>query len=469
MVAHAMFARMKKKPWGGRFKRKENPLMEHFNSSLHFDKKLFKQDLEGSLSHVHVLEKIGALNTLEHQKIAKGLKKIGQEISSGKFVFSEVDEDIHMAIEKRLHLLIGDVAGKLHTARSRNDQVAVDTKLLVREHTQNVLVKIKSLQSIFVNLAEKNLTTIMPGYTHLQRAQPILLAHYLLAYFEMLERDFSRFFDNLIRSDQCPLGAGALAGSPFPLNRKWVAKNLSFGDVTHNSLDSVSDRDFVLDFLGAASVLMMHLSRLSEELILWSSQEFHFVTLPQGFCTGSSIMPQKVNPDAPELIRGKTGRVYGNLLSLLTTMKSLPLAYNKDMQEDKEPLFDSVKTVETCLDVLIQMLPGVEFHEDSMIKATKEGFLLATDFADYLAKKGIPFRQAHEIVGNLVQHAVKKNRYLEDFDLATLKKFSKKFEKDVFKTVSLKNSVNARKTEGGTAKSSVENEIKRAKTLLRLK
>lgn len=460
MAAHAMFARMKKKI---------APLMEGFNSSLHFDKKLYQQDLSGSLSHVQMLQKIGAISTLECQKITDGLKKIDQEISSGKFVFSAADEDIHMAIEKRLHLLIGDVAGKLHTARSRNDQVAVDTKLFVREHTQEVLIKIKSLQSIFVMLAEKNLNTILPGYTHLQRAQPILLAHHLLAYFEMLERDASRFLDNLIRSDQCPLGAGALAGSPFLLDRKWVAKNLAFGDVTHNSLDSVSDRDFVLDFLSAASILMMHLSRLSEEFILWSSQEFHFVTLPQGFCTGSSIMPQKVNPDAPELIRGKTGRVYGNLLSLLTTMKSLPLAYNKDMQEDKEPLFDSVETIEICLEVLIQMLPGVEFHENNMMRATKEGFLLATDFADYLAKKGIPFRQAHEIVGNLVQHAVKKNCYLEDFDLNTLKKFSKKFEKDVFTTVSLKNSVNARKTEGGTAKSCVEKEIKRAKSMLRLK
>lgn len=464
-----MFTRMKKKPWGGRFQLKEDPLMEHFNSSLHFDQKLSKQDLLGSLSHVRMLEKIGVITTAECQKIAEGLKKISQEISSGKFVFSAADEDIHMSIEKRLHVLIGDVAGKLHTARSRNDQVAVDAKLFVREHSQGVLKKIRSLQSIFVNLAEKNLSTLMPGYTHLQRAQPILLAHHLLAYFEMLERDFSRFSDNLTRLNQCPLGAGALAGSPFPINRKWLADDLSFADVTHNSLDSVSDRDFVLDFLSAASVLMMHLSRLSEELILWSSQEFRFVTLPQGFCTGSSIMPQKVNPDAPELIRGKTGRVYGNLISLLTTMKSLPLAYNKDMQEDKEPLFDSVETVEICLTVLIHMLPEIKFHQDNMLKATKEGFLLATDFADYLAQKGIPFRQAHEIVGKLVQHAVKTNHYLEDFDLDTLKKFSKKFDKDVFKTVSLKNSVNARKTEGGTAKSCVEQEIKRAKNILRLK
>jgi argininosuccinate lyase len=463
---HAITLRMTKKAWSGRFDQKESPLMEEFNASLGFDKRLYLQDITGSLAHAAMLKKIGLLSTIEHKKISGGLKQVKKLIDDGKFKFNLADEDIHMAIEAKLTKLIGPVGGKLHTARSRNDQVATDTRLFVREQNLLALQKLIALQKVIVKLAKKNLGTILPGYTHLQRAQPVLLSHHLLAYFEMLVRDFHRFSSNFQRLDQCPLGAGALAGSPIPIDRKNTAKALGFTEPTCNSMDTVSDRDFVLDYLSASSILMMHLSRLSEELIIWSSQEYGFITLPKGFCTGSSIMPQKVNPDAPELIRGKTGRVYGNLMALLTTMKSLPLAYNKDMQEDKEPLFDSADTINMCLDVLIQMLPGAKFNACKMQHATKEGFLLATDVADYLASKGIPFRKAHEVVGNLVQHCEVNNTYLEDLDLKTLKKFSSTFEKDVFKVLSIENSVNSRKSFGGTAISCVKKEIARAEKLL---
>lgn len=458
---------MTKKAWSGRFDAQENALMERFNASIHVDKRLYEEDIEGSLAQAAMLKKIGILKAGELKKIATGLKRVRDEIASGKFKFTNAQEDIHMAVESRLSEIIGPLAGKIHTARSRNDQVALDARMFVRKASGDTLLKIRALQNAFVGLAEKNLGAILPGYTHLQRAQPIFLSHHLLAYFEMLQRDFSRFADNLKRLDQCPLGAGALAGSPIPIDRAMTASELGFSEPTRNSLDTVADRDFALDYLTAAAILMTHLSRFSEELVLWNSQEFGFVILPEDFCTGSSMMPQKVNPDAPELIRGKTGRVYGNLVTLLTIMKGLPLAYNKDMQEDKEPLFDSVDTVATCLDVLIAMLPRTRFNSERMLAATKQGFVIATDLADYLAKKGLPFRHAHEVVGTLVRLAVKRGCGLEDLELPVLREHSKLFDDDVYETLSVSRSANVRVSMGGTALSCVKKEIARAKKVLK--
>ena len=458
---------MSKKAWAGRFTESENVLMEKFNASIGFDKRLYAHDITGSLAHARMLKKIGLLTAVELTKLEKGLNQVQTEIASGRFVFTESQEDIHMAVESRLREIIGPVAGKLHTARSRNDQVALDTRLFVRDQTEAVLGRLNLLRKAFVDLAEKHQKTVMPGYTHLQRAQPILVAHHLLAYFEMLTRDVDRFAGNLKRLDQCPLGSGALAGSPIPVDRQMTAKTLGFTEPTHNSLDSVSDRDFVLDYLSGASLLMMHLSRFAEELVLWNSQEFGFVTLPQGFCTGSSMMPQKVNPDAPELIRGKTGRVYGHLLSLLATMKGLPLAYNKDMQEDKEALFDAVDTVNLCLDVLIALIPSLEFNTERLTEALRRGFVLATDVADYLARKGLAFREAHEVVGGLVREALQAGRVLEDYSLVEFKKHSSYFANDIFKVLDVMACVNARASLGGTALSSVKTELKHARRLLR--
>jgi argininosuccinate lyase len=462
-------AKSSKKAWSGRIAAAEHPLMERFNASIGFDFRLYREDIAGSLTHAGMLREIGLLSTPEHDRIAQGLKQVEKEIESGDFKPAAACEDIHMAVESRLTQLIGALGGKLHTARSRNDQVALDTRLFVRAQNRVVIERLTALQDVMVGLARKNQGVILPGYTHLQRAQPVLLAHHLLAYFEMFERDVSRFADALARLDQCPLGAGALAGSPIAINREVVAKALGFTAPTHNSLDSVSDRDFVLDFLASAAILMMHLSRLCEELVLWSSQEFGFARLPEGFCTGSSMMPQKVNPDAPELIRGKSGRVFGHLVALLTVMKGLPLAYNKDMQEDKEALFDAADTTRDCLDVLIQMLPGIQFDAGRMRQALQEGFLLATDLADYLVGKGLPFREAHAVVGGLVRRAIEQGCGLENLDLKTLKKFSNCFQADVSGVLSVTASVDARRSFGGTAGARVKAEIKRAERILRIR
>jgi len=365
-----------------------------------------------------------------------------------------------MAIEKRLIEKTGPVGGKLHTARSRNDQVALDVRLYLRDEVKETQGLIRGLQQSLVDVAKKNLGCIMPGYTHLQRAQPILFSHHLLAYYEMLKRDYERFEDCFKRVNVMPLGAGALAGSPYPLDRDFVAKELGFSKPTDNSLDSVSDRDFCIEFCGAASIIMMHLSRLSEELILWSSQEFGFVELSDAFSTGSSIMPQKKNPDVPELVRGKTGRVYGNLLSLLTTMKALPLAYNKDMQEDKEALFDTIDTVKDCLKVFPPMLQMMQINKQRMLDATKKGFLTATDVADYLVKKGVPFRESHHIVGRIVAYCIKNKKVLEDLPLREWKGFSKVFDDRIKKVISVESSVNSRKLKGGTALESVKKRLK---------
>lgn len=447
------------KAWGGRFSERTAALMERFNASIPFDCTLALYDVEGSLAHAQMLAKIGVLTARELVKIERGLKTIAREIADGRYVFDIADEDIHMSVERRLTALIGPLGGKLHTARSRNDQVALDVKLYCRAFLKRWSQKTAELIATLTDLAAHHSKTILPGYTHLQRAQPILLAHHLLAYAWMSARDLSRIQSMEPRLTISPLGAGALAGTTLPIDRHFVAQHLGFNGVTPNSLDTVSDRDFVLEILSTASIQMMHFSRLCEELVLWSSQEFGFVTLPQGFCTGSSMMPQKVNPDAPELIRGKTGRVYGNLMALLTTMKGLPLAYNKDMQEDKEPLFDTVDTLDICLDVLLAMLPDIQFNTDKMQAATAEGFVLATDVADYLVQKGLPFRDAHAVVGALVQYCLSHRTVLEKLSLDELRRHSPLFKGDIADVLSAESSVSKRKSAGGTAPEEVKKQI----------
>lgn len=458
---------IQKKAWSGRFETSSHILLEKFNASLSFDKRLYSEDILGSKIHAEMLCKIGVLTKAEEATLQKGLDEIKKEIETGKFVFSDHLEDIHMAIETRLTEKIGPLGGKLHTARSRNDQVALDLKLYARTQADLLVLKISSLQKAFVDLAEKKGFIPMPGYTHLQRGQPVLLAHHLLAYVEMLERDKSRLRGARRRLNTCPLGSGALAGSPFPLDRHFVAKKLMFDDVTHNSLDAVSDRDFVAELLFDASLVLTHLSRFSEELVLWCTQEFGFVELPEGFCTGSSMMPQKKNPDVPELIRGKTGRVYGALVSILTLLKGLPLAYNKDLQEDKEPFFDAMDTLHNVIDILIAMVPGLNFSEVKMKKALEEGFLLATDVADYLASKKVPFRKAHEISGQIVRYCLEHKTTLEKLKISDYKKFSKVFEKDLGDWLNVKKAVNRRSVVGGPAEARVREEIKRLSALVR--
>src|SRR3989338_2619710 len=394
------------KPWSGRFTQKTDKLVEEFNASISFDKRLYKHDIIGSIAHARMLAKVGIIKKREAERIISGLKAIEKEIEAGKFRFTSDMEDIHMAIEKRLIEKTGPVGGKLHTARSRNDQVALDVRLYLRDEVKETQGLIRGLQQSLVDVAKKNLGCIMPGYTHLQRAQPILFSHHLLAYYEMLKRDFERLDDCFKRINVMPLGSGALAGSPYPLNREFVAKELGFTGVTDNSLDAVSDRDFCIEFCSAAAILMMHLSRLSEEMILWSSSEFGFIELSDAFSTGSSLMPQKKNPDVPELMRGKTGRVYGSLMGLLTVMKGLPLAYNKDTQEDKEGVFDSVETAELSLEILREALRTMTIKPHNMARACKLGHLSATDLADYLVEHcGVPFREAHHITGRAVARA----------------------------------------------------------------
>lgn len=440
--------------------------MESFNASLTFDRKMFEEDIQGSQVHAKMLNKIGVLSDSEFKQIDKGLIEILEEMKKGNFVWDLKDEDIHMAVESRLTEKIGSLGGKLHTARSRNDQVALDLRLYCRKKLGELNQTVVGLQKVLIALAETNGFIPLPGYTHLQRAQAVLFGHHLMAYFEMLQRDRLRIADALKRTNICPLGSGALAGSTFPVDRELIARELGFADVTHNSLDAVSDRDFVAEIIFVVSLIMVHLSRFSEELILWSSQEFGFVTLPQEFCTGSSMMPQKMNPDAPELIRGKTGRVFGDLMAILTTLKGLPLAYNKDLQEDKEALFDALETVEGCLAVLIRMLPQIEIHPERMKKATEDGFLLATDLADYLASKGMEFRSAHEVVGKIVNDCIDQKTVLEKISLKELKKFSPVFDEDVSAWLDVGASIDRRKSVGGTATERVREEIKRAKKII---
>lgn len=439
---------MMKKLWGGRFSKDTDKLVEDFHSSISFDQKLYYWDITGSMAHARMLGKIGVLTLDEAEQIIKGLEEILHEIEAGKVTFDPAAEDIHMNVEILLTEKIGAVGKKLHTGRSRNDQVAVDVRMYLRHEMEHIHGQLLDLLETLAELAEKNAKTIMPGYTHLQRAQPISFGHHLLAYAEMIKRDITRLEDNHSRADVMPLGSGALAGTTFPLDREMVAKELGFSHVCLNSLDGVSDRDFIVEFMADASICMMHLSRLCEEIILWSSQEFHFIDLDDAYSTGSSIMPQKKNPDVAELMRGKTGRVYGNLMGILTVMKGLPLAYNKDMQEDKEGLFDTVETWEKCLLVLIPMLKTMKVREADMLNAAKGGFTNATDFADYLVRQGVPFRDAHAVVGQAVAYCLDKNKALDDLSLEEFRAFSPLINDDIYEAISVYTCVAKRNTIG---------------------
>jgi argininosuccinate lyase len=454
------------KLWAGRFKEKTGKAVESFTSSLSFDTRLWKYDIEGSIAHVRMLGKQKIIPKKDAELIIKGLDEIKSEIQAGKFRFLDSLEDVHMNIEHALIKKIGPAGGKIHTARSRNDQVTLDLRLFLRDEISEILKLIRDFQRVIVAAAEKNIDMVMPGYTHLQRAQPVLLSHHLLAYFEMLERDRERFEGCLKRVNVLPLGSAALAGTTLPVDRKYVARVLKFPAISANSIDTVSDRDFVVEFISTSSILMIHLSRLSEEIIIWNSDEFGFVELPDAFTTGSSIMPQKKNPDVLELTRGKTGRVYGHLMSILTVMKALPLSYNRDMQEDKEPVFDTVDTLKSCLYVLTKLLPEVRFKKKNMEKAAVSGFLTATDLAEYLVRKGIPFREAHTMTGKIVKYCIEKGKVLTDLNLKDLKRFSKLFDQDVFHYIALETSVEGKDSFGGTSKKMVRVRIKKIKSSL---
>jgi argininosuccinate lyase len=457
---------MSDKLWAGRFTLPTDAFVEEFTASINFDRRLYRYDILGSITHAAMLARQGIITAEEAGTITRGLNDILAEIEGGRFVFSVAREDIHMNIEARLIEMIGPVGGKLHTARSRNDQVALDVRLYLRDEVDAIAQALRELQSALLDQAEGNLDVIMPGYTHLQTAQPVLFAHHMLAYVEMLARDAGRLHDLRRRLNLLPLGAGALAGTTFPIDREWVAAQLGFAGVTRNSLDTVSDRDFALEFCSFAAILMMHLSRLSEELILWSSADFAFIDLSDGFCTGSSIMPQKKNPDVPELVRGKTGRVYGNLVSLMTLMKSLPLAYNKDMQEDKEPLFDTIDTLRGSLKVFAAMIAAMTIRAGQMKSAAGRGFSTATDIADYLVRKGLPFRSAHEVVGKTVRYCIETGKDIPALTLEEFRRFSADIGPDIYDYVTLEASVNARRATGGTARAAVEQELARARRLL---
>ena len=452
--------------WGGRFSEQTDAFVEAFTASVQFDQRMYKQDIAGSRAHAKMLNKIAVLSDEDLTAILSGLDTVEQEIGQGKFDWSIAREDVHMNIEARLTDLIGDAGKRLHTGRSRNDQVATDIRLYLREQIEFIINEIRRLQHGILAVAERETDTIMPGFTHLQVAQPVTFGHHVMAWFEMLNRDASRFTDCQRRMNMSPLGAAALAGTSFPIDREFTATELGFSAPTQNSLDSVSDRDFAIEFCADAAILLVHLSRMSEELVIWSSAQFDFIELPDRFCTGSSIMPQKKNPDVPELVRGKTGRVNGHLVSLLTLMKSQPLAYNKDNQEDKEPLFDTVDTVLGCLRAFADMVPAIICKHDNMYRAAKQGFSTATDLADYLVRKNLPFRDAHEVVGKAVAMGVSSEKDLSELTLAELQQFSDKIEADVFEVLTLEGSVGSRNHVGGTAPEQVKKAIARAQTEL---
>ncbi|MCD8007390.1 MAG: argininosuccinate lyase [Clostridiales bacterium] len=447
------------KLWAGRFQKETNTLVNDFNASIGFDARLYQQDITGSIAHATMLGEQGIISQEDADEIITGLKAILADIEEGGVEFSLDNEDIHMNIETILTQRIGDAGKRLHTGRSRNDQVAVDFRLFVKEEIPVIIGQILDLEKVLIRKAEENLTTVMPGYTHLQRAQPTTFAHYMMAYANMLRRDVTRFEDCLERMDECPLGAGALATSTYPVDRERTAQLLGFKKPTDNSLDSVSDRDYAIEFLSACSLLMMHLSRFSEEVILWCSWEFKFVDLDDAYSTGSSIMPQKKNPDVAELVRGKTGRVYGDLVSLLTVMKGLPLAYNKDMQEDKEPVFDAIDTVEMCVPVFAAMLDTLTVRPKNMSKAAAGGFINATDCADYLTKRGMPFREAYMIVGRLVNMCIKSGETLETLTLRDFRAISELFDSDIYEALELKRCVHERKVLGGPSAEDVTRQI----------
>lgn len=454
--------------WGGRFTKATDRDVFRFNASIDFDKRLYKHDIIGSIAHVKMLGEQGIITKKEANLIKKGLKSILLDIDNGKLEITPEHEDIHSFVEANLIDRIGDVGKKLHTGRSRNDQVALDMKLYTRDELDAVSELLHELECVLLDIIKQNTDTYMPGFTHLQKAQPVTLSHYMGAYMEMFLRDSARLIDIRKRLNVCPLGAGALAGTTYPLDRETVAKDLGFDSATFNSMDSVSDRDYLIEFLSALSTIMMHLSRFSEELILWNSNEYQFVEMDDAFSTGSSIMPQKKNPDIAELVRGKTGRVYGDLMSLLTTMKGLPLAYNKDMQEDKEVAFDAFDTVKDCLHLFSGMLKTITFHKDIMEKSAMMGFTNATDAADYLVKKGMPFRDAHSIIGRLVLKCIEKNCAIEDLSLEELKEICPDFENDLYDAISLKTCVNRRLTKGAPSEAAVNEAIKRYEKILKL-
>jgi len=452
-----------KKPWGGRFTAATNEFVEQYTASIDFDKRLYRHDIAGSRAHARMLAHVGVLTNDEADEIVKGLSDIEHDIERGDFAWSVSLEDVHMNIEARLTDRIGAIGKKLHTGRSRNDQVATDIRLFLREEVDLLCDGLLSLQQVLVKLAEREADTIMPGFTHLQTAQPVTFGHHMMAWFEMIERDRQRFIDARKRINVLPLGAAALAGTSYPIDRAFTANLLDFDAVAENSLDAVSDRDFAIEYCAHGTLLMMHLSRFSEELVLWSSAQFNFVDLGDSFCTGSSIMPQKKNPDVPELVRGKSGRVYGNLISLLTIMKSQPLAYNKDNQEDKEPLFDTVDTLLASVRLYTDMLDGLQVKADVMLEAAARGFSTATDLADYLVRKGVAFRDAHEVVGLSVRFCIENDKDLPDCTLDELQQFSDVIEDDVYKVLTLQGSVAARDHFGGTAPNQVREAVARAK------
>ena len=453
---------MNEKLWGGRFSESTDDLVEKFNASIDVDKRLYESDIEGSIAHVKMMAKESIIPETDARTIIEGLEKVRKKIEDNEIAFSARLEDIHMHIEDALGKEVGDVGKKLHTGRSRNDQVALDVRIYLKKETRLIIDLLTGFQKALVTMAQKHLDVIMPGYTHLQRAQPVLFSHHLMAYYEMFKRDIQRFEDCFKRIDVMPLGAAALAGTTYPLNREFTRELLCFSKVSDNSIDAVSDRDFVMEFISHASIAMIHFSRLSEEMILWSSSEFSFITISDSFTTGSSIMPQKKNPDVAELVRGKTGRVLGNLVNIFTLMKSLPLAYNKDLQEDKEPLFDTVDTLKICTDVYTRMFGNIKIHKDTMYNACKQGFLNATDLADYLVSKGMIFRQAHSVAGQAVAHVLDQGKELDDMTIEEFKALSELIEKDVYEFIKIEKTISRRITYGGTGFDNVKQAVKKA-------
>ena len=457
---------MAKKLWEGRFSEKTTKSVEAFTASIDVDKRLYAYDIAGSIAHCKTLAQAAVISKEDADTLIQGLNRIKTEIETGTFSFDDALEDIHMHIESRLYDIVGKVAQKLHTARSRNDQIALDMRMFLKDETHHIIQSLVAFQYVLVKLAKAHPDVILPGYTHMQRAQPVLFSHHLMAYFEMFSRDIDRFEQSLSRINVMPLGSAALAGTTYPIDRNYTAQLLGFPDASANSIDSVSDRDFILDFMSAASICMMHLSRLSEEIILWATSEFGFIALADAFATGSSIMPQKKNPDVAELVRGKTGRVFGDLMALLTMMKALPLAYNRDMQEDKILLFNTVDTLSACIGMYIQMLPSLTINKHAMEKAATSGFLNATDLADYLVGKGMPFREAHRCVGQAVGVALQQNKELHELRLEELQSFSALIQEDIFDSLSLKQLIDRRSSFGGTALKRVTAAIKKAEQQL---
>ncbi len=454
------------KLWNGRFSARTNRAVEAFTSSIHVDRRLYAYDIQGSIAHCKMLAKAAIITSDEASLLIQGLEKIKNEIENGAFQFKDGLEDIHMHIETRLVREVGNTARKLHTARSRNDQVALDVRMYLRDEVSAIIGGLLKLRKKIVSAAKVNIETVMPGYTHLQRAQPVLFSHHLMAYYEMFTRDTDRLVSCMKRINVMPLGSAALAGTTYPIDRQYTADLLNFPEVSSNSIDAVSDRDFIVEFLAAASLCMVHFSRLSEEIVLWSSSEFGFIDLPDSFATGSSIMPQKKNPDVAELVRGKTGRVFGDLIALLTIMKSLPLAYNRDMQEDKPPLFDAVDTLKACVGIYCELIPNLKIKKQKMRDATLKGFLNATDLADYLALKGIPFREAHNCVGKIVGFAFSMDKELHELTIDELKSFSSLIEDDIFNLLTPEQTINRRKSFGGTSQDNVTAAIDEAEKRL---